>query len=262
MTRIAGSCAPGFEGVRDAFARNFEKDDLGAGCAVTRGGEVVVDLWGGHRDPARRQPWERDTLVNVWSTTKMVTALCVLVLHERGALSVDAPVADYWPDFAANGKEGVLVRHVLGHTAGLPVFEEPVDDLAVRRAKRRAEAKLRDMLRYARSVTCRRHFLLTYFGENSPERCGHCDICLGRHRAVVITPDDEPVMRHILHQIENDVPRHAWFDEQPVPDHHVDGLIDYLVQEGFLYVEAPLEEIFSITEKAATMMEQWKPRKG
>ncbi len=138
----------------------------------------------------------------------------------------------------------------------------PVDDLAVRRAKKRAEARLRDMLRYARSVTCRRHFLLAYFGEKSPERCGQCDICLGRHRAVVITPDDEPVMRHILHQIEQDVPRHAWFDEQPVPDHHVDGLIDYLVQEGFLYVEAPLEEIFSITEKAATMMEQWKPRTG
>ena len=138
----------------------------------------------------------------------------------------------------------------------------PVDDLAVRRAKRRAEARLHDMLRYARSVTCRRHFLLAYFGEKSPERCGLCDICLGRHRAVVITPDDEPVMRHILQQIEDDVPRPRWFAGQPVPGHRVDGLIDYLVQEGFLRVEEPLEEVFSITQKAATLMEQWKPRQG
>ena len=138
----------------------------------------------------------------------------------------------------------------------------PVDDLTVRRAKRRAEARLRDMLRYARSVTCRRHFLLAYFGEKSPERCGQCDICLGRHRAVVITPDDEPVMRHILHQIEHDIPREDWFDDTLATDRHIDGLIDWLVQEGFLRVEAPLDEIFSITEKAAALMEQWKPREG
>jgi CubicO group peptidase (beta-lactamase class C family) len=114
-----------------SHARNFEQGDLGASCAVTVEGELVVDLWGGHRDLARRLPWEGDTLVNVWSTTKMMSALCVWMLHDRGALSVDAPMADFWPEFAANGKAGVLVRHVLGHTAGLPVFDEPVDDLAV-----------------------------------------------------------------------------------------------------------------------------------
>lgn len=128
---LHGSCRPGFEAVRDAFAGNFEEGDLGASCAVTVDGELVVDLWGGHRDLARRTPWERDTLVNLWSTTKMLSALCVLMLHDREALSVDEPVARYWPEFAAGGKEGVLVRHVLGHTAGLPVFDEPVDDLAV-----------------------------------------------------------------------------------------------------------------------------------
>jgi CubicO group peptidase (beta-lactamase class C family) len=128
---IDGSCSPEFAGVREAFARNFAEGDLGASCAVTVEGELVVDLWGGHRDLARSMPWERDTIVNIWSTTKMVTALCVLMLHDRGVLSVDAPVADYWPEFAANGKAGVLVRHVLGHTAGLPVFDEFVDDLAV-----------------------------------------------------------------------------------------------------------------------------------
>jgi CubicO group peptidase (beta-lactamase class C family) len=128
---IDGSCDPRFAGVREAFAKNFAGGDLGASCAVTVEGELVVDLWGGHRDLARSLPWQRDTLVNLWSTTKMPSALCVLMLHDRGALSVDAPVADYWPEFSANGKEGVLVRHVLGHTAGLPVFDEPVDDLAV-----------------------------------------------------------------------------------------------------------------------------------
>lgn len=128
---IDGSCAPGFESVREAFARNFREGDLGASCAVSVEGELVVDLWGGHRDLARSLPWERDTIVNLWSTTKMVTALCVLMLHDRGALSVDAPMAAAWPEFAAGGKEGVLVRHVLGHTAGLPVFDEPVDDLTL-----------------------------------------------------------------------------------------------------------------------------------
>jgi CubicO group peptidase (beta-lactamase class C family) len=128
---VHGHCDPRFAGVRDAFARNLAGEELGASCAVTVEGELVVDLWGGHRDLARRHPWEADTLVNVWSTTKMMTALCVLVLHDRGALSVDAPMARSWPEFAAGGKEGVLVRHVLGHTAGLPVFDDPVDDLAL-----------------------------------------------------------------------------------------------------------------------------------
>jgi len=128
---IDGSCASNFDTVREAFTRNFAEGDLGASCAVTVEGELVVDLWGGYRDIARRMPWQRDTIVNAWSTTKMITALCVLMLHDRGTLSVDARVADYWPEFAANGKEDVLVRHVLGHTAGLPVFDEPVDDLSM-----------------------------------------------------------------------------------------------------------------------------------
>ncbi|MGI9602038.1 MAG: serine hydrolase domain-containing protein [Acidimicrobiales bacterium] len=128
---INGTCDPAYQAVRDAFAANFDHGDIGASCAVIVNGELRVDLWGGTRDIAGRVPWEDDTIVNVWSTTKMMTALCVLMLHDRGALSVDAPMADYWPEFAANGKEGVLVRHVLGHTAGLPVFDEFVDDIAV-----------------------------------------------------------------------------------------------------------------------------------
>ena len=137
----------------------------------------------------------------------------------------------------------------------------PVDDLAVRRSRRRAESRLADMLRYARSITCRRHFLLAYFGERSPARCGRCDVCLGRHKAIVITPDDEPVMRHILHQIKRNVPRPQWFEDTDHAVRHVDSLIDWLVQEAYLQVEDPLEEVFAITEKATEMMEQWRPRR-
>jgi len=131
VATIQGQCAHGFEAVRDAFAKNLARGELGASCAVTLEGELVVDLWGGHRDVARRLPWERETLVNVWSTTKMLAALCVLTLHDRELVSIDRPMAEYWPEFAANGKAGVLVRHVLGHTAGLPVFDEAIDDLAL-----------------------------------------------------------------------------------------------------------------------------------
>ncbi len=128
---VHGTCRADFEQVREAFERNFEGGDLGATAAVTLHGELIVDLWGGYRDVARTLAWESDTLVNVWSSTKMVSALCMLILHDRGELSVDAPVAHYWPEFAANGKEGVLVRHILGHTAGLHEFEDTPDDVEV-----------------------------------------------------------------------------------------------------------------------------------
>ncbi|AWE48767.1 serine hydrolase domain-containing protein [Streptomyces nigra] len=124
--RVHGHCDPRFAAVRTAFEANFrERGELGAAVAVTVGGETVVDLWGGWADEARSRPWERDTLVNVWSTTKGPTALCAHILADRGLLDLDAPVADHWPEFAAAGKEGVLVRHLLAHRAGLPGLREP-----------------------------------------------------------------------------------------------------------------------------------------
>ena len=126
MAEILGTCELGFEGVREAFSTNFDEGDLGASCAVVYQGELVVDLWGGHRDVAETKPWARDTIVNVWSTTKMIAALCVLVLHDRGALSVDDPVVAHWPEFSAAGKEGVLIRHLMSHTAGVPGFDPPI----------------------------------------------------------------------------------------------------------------------------------------
>ena len=121
---IIGICAADYGGVKDAFASNFEKNrEVGACVAVAVDGELVVDIWGGHRDAGRTVPWERDTIVNVWSTTKTMTNLCALVLASRGRLELDAPVVTYWPEFAAAGKQTVLVRHLLAHTAGLPAWD-------------------------------------------------------------------------------------------------------------------------------------------
>ncbi|MDQ1012700.1 CubicO group peptidase (beta-lactamase class C family) [Streptomyces sp. V4I23] len=125
-SRIDGHCDERFAAVRAAFEDNFrERGELGAAVTVLAGGETVVDLWGGWADPARTRPWERDTLVNVWSTTKGPTALCAHLLADRGELDLDAPVASYWPEFVAAGKEKVLVRHLLSHRAGLAGFRAP-----------------------------------------------------------------------------------------------------------------------------------------
>ena len=124
---IHGTCKPGFTAVRDAFEANFEAGrEIGASAAMTVDGEFVVDIWGGDRYPDGG-PWQRDTIVNVYSTTKTMAATCLLMLADRGELDFDAPVAQYWPEFAQNGKEGVLVRHVMSHTAGLSGFDPPVD---------------------------------------------------------------------------------------------------------------------------------------
>ncbi len=127
MTEINGSCEEGFEAVRQAFAANFDQGlDVGASVSVYLDGEPVVDLWGGHLDADRKEPWQKDTIVNVWSTTKTMTNLCALVLADRGELDLHAPVARYWPEFAAAGKERIEVRHLLSHTAGLSGWSEPL----------------------------------------------------------------------------------------------------------------------------------------
>lgn len=124
--RIEGHCDARFAAVRTAFEENFgARGELGAAVAVRAGGRTVVDLWGGWADPARTRPWERDTVVNVWSTTKGPVALCAHLLADRGLLDLDAPVASYWPEFAAAGKESVLVRHLLSHRSGLAGLREP-----------------------------------------------------------------------------------------------------------------------------------------
>ncbi len=117
---IHGHCDPRFERVRQAFAANFSSPgEVGAAVAITYRNQPVVDLWGGWADQAKTRPWQRDTLVNVYSTTKAMTALCAHRLAERGQLDLDAPVARYWPEFAQAGKADLPVRYLLSHRSGL-----------------------------------------------------------------------------------------------------------------------------------------------
>ncbi|MDL9948425.1 serine hydrolase domain-containing protein [Gordonia sp. ABSL11-1] len=126
MPEVRGDTDPRFDSVRDALAEQLASgEELGAAIAVDIDGEVVVDIWGGHRDAARTLPWERDTIVNVWSTTKEITALAVLVLVERGLVDLHAPVATYWPEFAQNGKADIEVRHIMAHTSGVSGWDQP-----------------------------------------------------------------------------------------------------------------------------------------
>lgn len=125
MVDVQGTVADGYEPVRDAFARNFTRlGDVGAAVAVHREGRRVVDLWAGRTADGR--PWEADTAAVVRSATKGPAAAVLHLLHQRGQLDLDAPVGSYWPEFKQNGKERVLVRHLLTHRAGLPVLDTPL----------------------------------------------------------------------------------------------------------------------------------------
>lgn len=127
MAALQGACAPAFDEVRTRLQRNLD-DGLEAGlslCLIVDG-QTEIDLWGGVADVATGRPWTRGTVTNTYSLTKTMTALVALLLIERGQLDLDAPVARYWPEFAANGKEHVLVRHVLSHSSGVSGWQEPV----------------------------------------------------------------------------------------------------------------------------------------
>lgn len=138
---VKGYVAPGFEPVRDAFEQNFKegKED-GAACAVYFRGERVVDLWGGLRDPKTGAPWEEDTLVLVFSTTKGVSSLALAVAHSQGLFDYDERVATYWPEFARGGKEDVTVRQLLSHQAGLAAISEKLDLRVLADPERLADA--------------------------------------------------------------------------------------------------------------------------
>jgi CubicO group peptidase (beta-lactamase class C family) len=124
---VGGFVEPGLEAVAEEFERNFAaRDELGAAFAVVRDRELVVDLWGGVADGTSGRRWQADTMQVVFSGTKGLTAVCIALLIERRLLELDAPVARYWPEFAAAGKGGVLVRDVVAHRARLPGLETPV----------------------------------------------------------------------------------------------------------------------------------------
>src|SRR5262245_780610 len=126
-TPLGGTCSARFDPLRELFAAKLQSgEDLGASVALNIDGEMVVDLWGGWADEARTVPWTEHTITNVFSTTKSMTSLAALVLVDRGQLDLDASVATYWPEFAANGKAGVKVRHLLSHMSGVSGWDQPV----------------------------------------------------------------------------------------------------------------------------------------
>ncbi|MFF9060185.1 serine hydrolase domain-containing protein [Streptomyces sp. NPDC014882] len=132
MVTVEGTSTARFEPVRAALEANLASgEELGASIAVDVDGVMEVDLWGGHADEARAVAWHRDTAVGLWSTTKTLSSLAALVLVDRGALDLHHPVAHYWPEFAARGKQDIEVRHVLAHTSGLSGWQRPftMDDL-------------------------------------------------------------------------------------------------------------------------------------
>jgi CubicO group peptidase (beta-lactamase class C family) len=124
---IQGDVSRGFEAVREAFAENFvRRHELGGACCAYRRGEKVVDVWGGIRNVKTGEPWERDTMVIVYSTTKGLAAMTLAVAHSRGWLDYEERVSAYWPEFAQQGKERITVRQLLAHQAGLFALDEPV----------------------------------------------------------------------------------------------------------------------------------------
>jgi CubicO group peptidase (beta-lactamase class C family) len=132
MTEVHGTSEPRFAAVRAALQQTIDSgEELGAALVVDIEGEHVIDLWGGFRDQARTVPWDAQTITNVWSITKTVTSLAALMLVDQGRLDVHAPVAEYWPEFGAAGKQDVLVRHLLSHTSGVSCLEHPavIEDL-------------------------------------------------------------------------------------------------------------------------------------
>ena len=124
---IQGDCDERFRSVAEEFTRNFaERGEVGASVCITLEGETVVDLWGGLANVQSSAPWERDTVCTVFSCTKGATAICAHILVSRGLLDIEAPVAEYWPEFAANGKERATVHMMLDHSVGVPSWREPL----------------------------------------------------------------------------------------------------------------------------------------
>ncbi|WPH02266.1 beta-lactamase/transpeptidase-like protein [Acrodontium crateriforme] len=124
---VQGQCDPKFAKLKELLAANVASDEeLGASICVNIKGKNVVDIWAGHIDEERKQPWEKDSIVNVWSVTKTITNLAALIAVDRGLFKVDDKVSKYWPEFAQNGKEDVEVRHFLSHASGVSAWDQPV----------------------------------------------------------------------------------------------------------------------------------------
>jgi len=123
---VQGRCNDRFQGVRKAFEENFvQRGEIGASLVIYHEGEIVVDMWGG-AVPSTGREWKRDTLVNVFSVTKGMSAICLHMLVDRGLIEIDAPVSRYWPEFGCNGKEAITVAMAMSHQAGVPFWQAPI----------------------------------------------------------------------------------------------------------------------------------------
>ncbi len=128
MVKLEGYLDPRFAPVAEAFMAGFSAGrDVGAAVAVTVAGDLMVDLWHGHADRRKERPWQRDTLVCMFSVTKAMASVCLLQAVERGLIDLDTPVSCYWPEFASSGKESISLRQLMCHQAGLVGFHHPVD---------------------------------------------------------------------------------------------------------------------------------------
>jgi CubicO group peptidase (beta-lactamase class C family) len=117
-----------FYKLKDAYEQNFKEGlDVGSSLGVTYNGKVILNLWDGFKDEEKKEPWLEDTIVNVWSSTKNMASLCAYILYEKGLLDFHAPVKDYWPEFSENGKENILVSHIMSHSSGLSGWDSKID---------------------------------------------------------------------------------------------------------------------------------------
>ena len=124
---IHGFCEERFGPVKQVFAEHFKTgQDVGASFAATIDGKFVIDIWAGFADAAKTRQWEKDTIVNVYSTTKVMAALCIHILIDRKLIDLDAPVAKYWPEFAQAGKENIPVRYLLSHNSGMAGYDDKI----------------------------------------------------------------------------------------------------------------------------------------
>ena len=164
---VQGHVSAGFEVVREAFSQNFSRrHELGGACCAYYGGEKVVDLWGGIRNKKSGEPWERDTMVIVYSATKGLAAMTLALAHSRGWLDYEERVCTYWPEFAQRGKERITVRHLLSHQAGLFAFDEPVDRSVVADLDRLAMVMARQTPAWEPGARQAYHALTLGFYEN------------------------------------------------------------------------------------------------
>ncbi len=196
MAVVQGTTTDKFASLREQLEKNLDSgDDVGASVAVFHNEELVCDIWGGYVDEAQSAPWVENTLVNVWSTTKTMTFLVALMLHDRGLLDFDAPVARYWPEFAHNGKSDIAVRDLLNHTSGLSGWSAPASSRRPRPTGTSASKRSRRKRRGGRTAPSRATTPYPRFPDwrSRSSRYGH------HHRSVLSVRGRRRTGRGFLH---------------------------------------------------------------